>query len=341
MIGNDEINIKSPKQLKEALNELWINLKSTAKDKLLPHIDKPVIKKLLEFKELEKLTNTYWVKLIDKIVNNRIHSQYNQLVDTWRFSCNKPNIQQIPKDHWFRECFKAPKWKKLIVCDLSQCELRIMAELSWCKSMMEAYEQWKDLHREMASKIFETPLDKVTDKQRTASKSISFWLIYWMTAFWLAKQLDIETEGADELIENYFKINPEIKNWIEKTQDETLEDSFTKTILWRKRHYEINNDMDEYQVNTILRQSTNAPVQWTWADWLKMAIIDIDKQIIDQDLNASLVAIIHDEVVIEWDEDKAEKIKSLVENAMISAGKKLLKKIPVEVDAWIYNYWTH
>lgn len=347
-IAKQKINLNSPKQVSNYLfNELKLsNLKkgSTAYEVLINLKDEhPVIKILLEYRKLQKLYTTY-LNGLEKYIfpDNKIHTIYNQVqTSTGRLSSTDPNMQNITvRDNEQREARKifipSQENLKILSCDYSQIELRILAHISNDENLINAFLQSHDIHLETASKIFNVKLNQVTKEQRNRAKTVNFGIIYGISNFGLAQQLKISVKEAKEFIDKYFLIYPKIKDYISETIKFCQEHGYVKTLFHRRRDVpEINNQ------NSLIREfgqriAMNTPIQGTAADIIKIAMIQIDDAIKINKIEARLVAQIHDELIFEVDK-----------NIIVSETKKIIQimneviklKVPLIVNSVSGNNW--
>jgi DNA polymerase-1 len=272
----------------------------------------------------------------------RIHPDFNQIgADTGRFSCTNPNIQQIPATSDFRQCFIPAPGYKLVTCDYSQAELRILAQLSQDPAFVEAFQSGGDLHRLTASQMFQVPPDLVDKKQRSAAKVINFGLAYGRGPAALGVQLGVSTEEAKSLIDQYFKAYAGIQRWLDHAGKEAVRKGYSITLLGRKRYYAPLDTHDpDYNKKraSIERQGKNSPIQGANADMTKLALIGLHEAL--QGYDARVVNTVHDEIVVEAKEDQAEAVCTIVEHEMVKAGQQLLTLVPVVADAKIADFWS-
>ena len=349
LFGNqvDVVNLNSPVQILEAFRKVGIDLPSTGVA-VLSRTDHPLAKMLLEYRSHEKLLSAFGENLLSKInpKTGRIHPDYMQIgADTGRFSCSNPNLQQIPADSAFRDCFVPPEGYKFVVSDYSQIELRIMAEMSEDPAFMKAYKEGKDLHTLTASQMFNIPEEKVRhDKERFQAKSINFGLMYGRGANSLATQLGVSPDEAKTLLNKYFKSYGGVKRWLDKTAKKAVRNGYSQTLGGRKRWFTSPDPSDpsyQRQLGHVERQGKNTPIQGTSADMVKYALVYIYDKIKEGKYEAWPIHTVHDEVVVEVREDQAEEVRDLVEEQMIRAARVLLKKVPVKVDAKVGKVWEH
>ena len=336
-ITNQEFNLNSPKQLSEIFyNEMnFPVLKKTPKG--APSTDASVLEELskehdlpkyiLKYRELEKIRSTYVDGLIPEVTKyNKIHTHFNLFgTATGRLSSEKPNLQNIPNKtelgQKIRDFFISKPNFSFIIADYSQIELRVLAHLSQDSTMIEILKNKKsDIHSETASRIFNVPIGDVTSDMRRKAKEVNFGLIYGMEAFGLSKSLDIEQKEASQLIESYFSQFPEIKGFLDNIVLKATKDSFTETLIGRKRYIrELNSS--NFQVKAAgKRIAMNAPIQGTAADIMKIAMIKVLHRIKELD-QTQLLLQIHDEIIIET----KNSLSSKVEKTIISEMEKAMK----------------
>jgi DNA polymerase I-like protein with 3'-5' exonuclease and polymerase domains len=348
MFGVPSINLNSNMQLIDAFAKLGVELPDTMEATLLKY-NHPAVTKLLEYRGHEKTLSAFGENVLSLInpKTGRIHPDFNQYgADTGRFSCTKPNIQQIPATSDFRKCFIAAEGYKLVTCDYSQAELRILAELSQDVAFVEAFRSGQDLHTLTASQMFGVPVDQVQKPQRSAAKAINFGLAYGMGPGGLAPRLGVTLDEAKELINRYFKAYPGIQRWLDKAGKDAVRLGYSATPLGRKRFYNMpdeslkrfNEDEWRRQIAAIERQGKNTPIQGSNADMTKLALINLRAAL--QGWDARTVNTVHDEIVVEARVDQAEEVKHIVEGAMIGAGQAILKDVPIVADASLADYWS-
>lgn len=347
LFGNmHSINLNSNVQLLEVLTKIkqLSKMKDTSSATLQDYKEHPAIQALLEYRKYEKLLTSFgenMLKLVNE-VTGRIHPDFDQFgADTGRFSCQNPNVQQIPHSQDFRECFIAEKGHKLITADYSQAELRILAQLSKDPKFIEAFCSGGDLHKLTASQMFNVPVEDVQKSMRSAAKTINFGLAYGRGASSLAGQLGVDPDEAKELIQQYFKAYSGVKNWLETAAKEAFEKGYSLTPSGRKRFFPKpkHNDKDySSKKSAIERQGKNTPIQGANADITKYALIFLYESL--KPYGAKLVNTVHDEITVEAPEEKAEEIQKLLENEMQRAGAVVVTLVPMKVDGEISDFWT-
>ena len=346
LFGNesDTVNLDSPIQLLQVFKKLGEDISNTAESTL--HKSKhPLAKKLLEYRAYEKMITAFGETILEKInpVTGRLHPDFLQLgADTGRFACNNPNLQQIPADSGFRNCFIASPGYKLITADYSQIELRIMAEVSEDPAFLKAFQEDTDLHTLTASQMFRVPLSKVDKDKRFQAKSINFGLMYGRGPTSLSYQIGLGVEEARKLLDVYFASYKKVKRWLDDTGRRAVREKAVRTLGGRRRMFTLpERAHPEYDrlISGIERQGKNMPIQGTSADITKYALAFIYRELLKRNLDAYLIHTVHDEIVAEARDDIVSEAAKLIEEQMIRAGEKLLKKVPVKVEVHISDCW--
>lgn len=325
-LAGQPFNLGSPKQLQEILfGKLGIKpLKktpsgapSTDEDVLQElALDYPLPKVILEHRSLAKLKSTYTDKL-PKMINaqtGRVHTNYNQAVAiTGRLASSDPNLQNIPvrtaEGRRIREAFVAPAGSQIISADYSQIELRIMAHLSQDAGMLTAFANNEDIHRATAAEIFGVDKTAVDNEQRRYAKVINFGLIYGMSAFGLAQNLNIERGAAANYIERYFARYPGVKAYMENTRTLAKQQGYVETYFGRRLWVPEINSANVQRRNGAERAAINAPMQGTAADLIKLAMIAVDRWLREEKLQTKLIMQVHDELVLEVPEAELSLVK--------------------------------
>jgi len=340
--GSVNINYDSDEQLKDALEKIGIKVNDTSKA-TISHIDPKIGQAILDYREHQKVVSAYGKGFLEHIHpdTGRIHPTFRQLgASSGRTSCADPNLQNIKADSRFRSCFIAPSGRKLVIADYSGCELRIIAELSNDEVFLETFRTGGDLHSIVASSIFKKNVSKTENPElRQKAKAINFGLAYGMGAQGLAASLEIPEKEAEELLEHYFNSYPKVKKYLDESANIALKRGYSVTIGGRKRYYEIKDRNDQKEIASIIRQAKNAPIQGTSADMTKLALIWIRKAIKEKNIDAKLVNTVHDEIVLECDENVAEESAQIMRDCMIKAGEYYLHKLPIEVEYAISDCW--
>ena len=352
LVGS-EFNLSSPKQLQEILfDQMGLPVlkktpkgqPSTAEGVLqeLAH-DFPIAQTILEHRTIAKLKTTYTDKL-PLLINKetqRVHTSYHQAVtSTGRLSSSDPNLQNIPirsaAGRQIRQAFIAPKGWKILAADYSQIELRIMAHISKDRGLLDAFEKELDIHQATAAEIFDTDLEVITKEQRRSAKAINFGLMYGMSAFGLSRQLSISRQDAEQYIELYFARYPRVKDYMESAVRQARESGFVETVFGR-RLYLPDIDAKHYQRRQYAERSAiNAPMQGTAADIIKKAMIELQDQLEDSSKEAKMIMQVHDELVLEVQDNAVEAISSLVSQVMSQAADL---EVALKVDVGVGNTW--
>jgi DNA polymerase-1 len=352
-LAGQPFNINSPKQLAEILfTKLGLPVQKktpsgtpSTDEEVLSELalDYPLPKVLLETRQLSKLKSTYTDKL-PRMVNadtGRVHTSYSQAsVITGRLASSEPNLQNIPvrtaEGRRIRAAFIAPQGSNIVSADYSQIELRIMAHLSEDARLLEAFEQGEDVHRATAAEIFGvTPLEVGPDQRRVA-KVINFGLIYGMSAFGLARQLDLERSAAAAYIERYFNRYPGVARYMESTRTAAKLDGYVETVFGRRLWL---TDIRSSQVGRrqgAERAAINAPMQGTAADLIKLAMISVQHWLDEKQLRTKLVMQVHDELVLEVPDAELPLIRSELPRLMTQVAKL---KVPLVVEVGVGANW--
>jgi DNA polymerase-1 len=292
---------------------------------------------------LNKLKSTYTDKLPLEVNadTGRIHSSFQQAVAaTGRLSSTDPNLQNIPirtaEGRRVRQAFVASKGNKLLAADYSQVELRIMAHLSQDAGLLSAFSSDQDVHRATAADVFNTSLDEVTAEQRRSAKAINFGLIYGMSAFGLANQLNVSRGEAQEYVDRYFHKYPGVRDYMEQTQALADEKGYVETIFGRRLYLP-----DIHAGNAMIRKAAqrtaiNAPMQGSAADIIKQAMIDIANWLEQDPIDARMVLQVHDELVFDVKEEDVDLLSAGVKFRMASAAAL---DVPLIVDVGVGDNW--
>jgi DNA polymerase I len=325
-LAGQPFNLGSPKQLQEILfGKLGIKplkktpsgVPSTDEDVLQElALDYPLPKVLLEYRGLAKLKSTYTDKL-PKMINpqtGRVHTNYNQAVAiTGRLASSDPNLQNIPvrtaEGRRIREAFIASPGSHIVSADYSQIELRIMAHLSRDDGMLSAFANNEDIHRATAAEIFGVAKEAVDNEQRRYAKVINFGLIYGMSAFGLAQNLNIERSAAQSYIERYFARYPGVRQYMSETRELAKQQGYVETIFGRRLWVPEINSANGNRRAGAERAAINAPMQGTAADLIKLAMIAVDKWLLEEKLQTKLIMQVHDELVLEVPDTELELVK--------------------------------
>ncbi|WP_076012223.1 DNA polymerase I [Alteromonas abrolhosensis] len=352
--AGEPFNLGSTKQLQQILFEkmsLPIIKKtpkgapSTSEDVLQElALEYPLPKKIMEYRGLTKLKNTYTDKL-PKMINHRtgrVHTSYHQAVTaTGRLSSTDPNLQNIPirneEGRRVRQAFIPREGNKFVAADYSQIELRIMAHLSGDKGLLDAFAHGKDIHKATASEVFGVPLDEVTTEQRRSAKAINFGLIYGMSAFGLSKQLNIPRNEAQKYMDLYFERYPGVLEYMDSTRESAKDKGYVETVFGRRLYLPDIKASNGARRKGAERAAINAPMQGTAADIIKMAMIKVDDWIRkNASDDVTMMMQVHDELVFEIKEDKVETYVSTITALMESAATL---NVPLVVEAGVGDNW--
>lgn len=343
-IAKEKFNIGSPKQLGVILFEK-LGLEAIKKTKtgystdndVLEKLNHPIAQLIIEYRELAKLKSTY-VDALPKLAdeNDRVHGSFNQaLTATGRLSNTDPNLQNIPikteKGQVVRQCFIAEQGKKLLSLDYSQIELRVLAHISNDKNLIQAFADDLDIHQATASEIFSVALKDVSKEQRRIAKAVNFGIAYGQGAFGLAETLGISRSQSKEIIEKYFNRFGGIKEYIDSTIEAAHKNKYVETLFGRKRYIDELNSLNVMIKKFGERAAINAPIQGTASDLVKLAMIDISKNI---DLN--LILQVHDELIFEGAE---AEIKIVLPKIIYKMENVARLRVPLKVNYAIGDNW--
>jgi len=348
-------NLASPKQLGEVLfDKLQLDPKAkktktgqyqTGEDVLSALASKSdIVKDILDFRQLQKLKSTY-VDALPLLVNpktGRVHTSYNQAVAaTGRLSSNNPNLQNIPiRTERGREVRKAfiPRDENhvLLSADYSQIELRIIADISKEENMLFAFNNGIDIHTATAAKVYGVSIEEVNSTQRRNAKAVNFGIIYGQSAFGLSQNLGIPRKEAAEMIEQYFAQYPGIKRYMNDTMNFARENGFVETIMGRRRYLRDINSANQTVRGFAERNAINAPIQGSAADMIKIAMIHIHKDIIDQNLQSKMTMQVHDELVFDVLKTEVEAMKKIISHRMKTA---IPTTVPIEIEIGEGDTW--
>ncbi len=351
----EEFNLNSPKQLGEILYQK-LKLEppgrkkgtefSTAADvleQLAP--DNPIVQHILDYRLLEKLRSTY-VEALPEAVNpntGRIHCTFNQsMAATGRLSCQDPNLQNIPirtpEGLAIRACFKPQKqnWS-YVGADYSQIELRLLAHFSEDPQLIKAFNQGEDIHAYTASLMFSVPLSEVDPEMRAQAKTVNFGILYGQGPFGLSKQLGISMREASDFIKTYFERYPHVSAFLEECKVQARKTGMSKTLSGRQRPIPEMNNQNAMIRSAAERLAINTPLQGTAADLIKLAMIEIDREIENRRLTGKMILQIHDELIFEVPDTEVPIFQELVKDKM----ENVLKlNVPIEVHIAVGKNWA-
>ena len=350
-LAGEAFNLSSPKQLGVILFEkLGIpggkktasGQYSTAED-VLEQLSHPLPKLLLEHRSLSKLRSTYTDKLPEMVQakTGRVHTSYHQAVAaTGRLSSSDPNLQNIPirteEGRRIRQAFVAPAGCVIMAADYSQIELRIMAHLSHDEGLLKAFHDGLDVHRATAAEVLGITPSEVTSDQRRAAKAVNFGLIYGMSAFGLAKQLDISRSEAADYISRYFSRYPGVQDYMERTRAQAHEQGYVETLFGRRLMLRDIRSPKPMLRQAAERAAINAPMQGTAADIIKRAMLRVQSALDRENLKAVMVMQVHDELVLEVPELEVVRVTALLKAQMAAAAELA---VPLDVEVGIGKNW--
>ncbi len=347
-----EFNMSSPKQLSEILYEeleldggLTNKKQKSTKESILRKLQDvhPLVPLILEYRKLSKLHNTYVDAYLEKSVKEEegyfLYSNFSQIgTSSGRLSSSNPNLQNIPiQGEWaqkFRNVLIARKGYKMVTIDYSQIESRIMAEFSADKKLLEDFYEGKDIHKSTAARIFDKPIKEVTKKERRVGKTINFGILYGQTSYGLSKQLDISREEASSYIDNYFINYKGVSDYIQKMHESARRNGYVETMLGRRRYIKGLDSSNRFTKQASLREAVNMPIQGSASDLMKIAMISLDYNLLQDEKYREKVFMllqVHDEVVFEVKEELIEKFEKDACDIIIGVGELLGFEVPLEV----------
>ena len=347
-----EFKINSPKQLGEILfNEMGLSGGKKTKtgystsadvlEKLKP--DYPFVEKILSYRQVTKLKSTYADGLAGFIKEDgRIHGKFNQTITaTGRISSTDPNLQNIPVrtalGREVRKVFVPKEGCVFVDADYSQIELRILAHMSNDENLINAYKEAKDIHQSTASLVFNVPLDEVTKEQRSNAKAVNFGIVYGISSFGLSQDLSISRKEADKYIKDYFVSYPGVKKYLDDAVESAKEKGYSVTLFGRRRPIPELKSGNFMQKSFGERVAMNAPIQGTAADIMKIAMINVDKALKEQNLKSKIVLQVHDELLVEAYKDEVEQVKQILVDNMKNAADL---RVALEVEVEVGNNWN-
>ena len=353
------INYDSPLQLLNILKKIGLNVDATNKPSLIPfRNDKKygeVVNKVIEYSEKEKECSTYGDKFLDQYLiysDSRLRSDFWQILETGRISSSRPNLQNIPRDNKYRNCFISEKGWSLVSTDFKQQELRVLAALSKDEVWIKAFEDGLDLHTELCIKTFGIDKSEVKDvfplnptfTYRDVQKTINFGLAFGMSAFKLANTLNILKEKAQELINTYFSAVPDVEKFLNLCGGFALKNRYIRTArpYRRLRWLSKNPNLTFKEEISFTNIGKNTPIQGTAADMVKLALILIYRKIVSEGLDnkVRVVLQVHDDIICEVRDDFVEEWGAIQENLMKEAAKSIIDNVPFESDLVIMKTWN-
>ena len=348
-IAGEKFNIASPKQLGVILFER-LGLEALKKTKtgystdndVLENLNHPIGKLLINYRELSKLKSTYVDALPEMVdANARIHTHFNQaFTATGRLSSTDPNIQNIPikteKGRKVRQAFIADEGKKLLSLDYSQIELRVLAHISEDKGLIKAFQDDLDIHSATAAEVFNVPLSEVTKEHRRIAKAVNFGIAYGQGAYGLAEVLGISRSESKDIIDRYFTKFSGIKDYIASTIEEAHQKKYVETLFGRRRYLKELESTNAMVKKFGERAAINAPIQGTASDLMKMAMIDVQRWLVQDKAKISLLLQVHDELIFEGAPEVLEVSAAKISRIMENVAKF---KVPLKVNSSIGHNW--
>lgn len=348
-----ELNLSSPKQLQEVLfgtldmpktKKTKTGYSTAAKEieqlaKTHPH---PFLDQLLAHREYSKMKTTLQGLIKAVHPDGRIHTTFNQTAaSTGRLSSTDPNLQNIPvrtpAGRKIRGAFVVGKgYTQLLTADYSQIEMRVMAHLSGDEGLIQAYQAGEDLHNYVGSQVFDVPVDQVTPELRRRVKAMSYGLVYGLSAFGLAGQLDIPAGEAKKIMEAYFERFGGVKRYLDAVVDKARDDGYTATLFGRRRYLPELLSTNRVARENAERAALNAPIQGTAADIIKVAMLRVHQRLAAEGLSSRVLLQVHDELVVEVASGELERVQRLVEEEMDSA---ITLDVPLEVSSGHGTTW--
>ncbi len=352
-LAGDAFNLESPKQIQQILfSEEGLGLEAKKKtpkgapstnEEALKLLDHPLVDLILSYRTLTKLNSTYLEALPRQIdlKTQRLHTSYHQAVTaTGRLSSSNPNLQNIPirseQGARIRGAFVANKGNVIIAADYSQIELRIMAHLSQDVHLLDAFNHNMDVHSATASMMFNIPLDEVTKDHRRNAKAINFGLIYGMSAFGLAKQIDVSRTQAKAYIDAYFENYPGVLDYMDNIKETAKAQGYVETVMGRRLYLPRINAKNKMLQQHALRTAINAPMQGSSADIIKKAMLDVHSWIGDDNREIKMIMQVHDELVFEVKASKADEFAHKIQTLMSDTYPL---DIPLVVDVGVGDSW--
>ena len=346
-LAGETFNIQSPKQIGDILyGKLGLHAKSktsTSFDNLkFLKDDHPIVEKILEYRKYAKLVSTY----IDGLKNHihedgKFHAKFNQaLTTTGRLSSSDPNLQNISvrdeEGKQIRKAFFYPNHEyEILSLDYSQIELRILASLSKCQALKEIFEKGEDIHSATAKKVFNL-IGEPTDLQRRKAKTVNFGIVYGISDWGLADQLEIPVYEAKDIISSFYKSFPEISTFFTNIISDVMKNGYVETMFGRRRYLREINDSNYQTREFVKRAAMNAPIQGSAADLIKFAMISVNKELRAHNLQTKMVLQIHDELIFKVPKNEKEEVYKLVKDTMEHA---LKIDVPLEVDGGFGLTW--
>jgi DNA polymerase-1 len=341
LFGVAEINLDSQMQVTDALKNLGVPVPETTRGWQLQPLANayPVVAKLLEYRGVAKSLSSFGENILEFIrpETRRIHADFRQIgAPTGRFSCSKPNLQQIPHEVEYRRCFCAAEGKKLVIADYSQIELRILADFSDDENFINAFVSGADFHSITAAQVFGVEPSGVTADQRSFAKRLNFGVVYGIGSQRFAMLTGLSQTEAENMMRRYFATYRGLDTWLRDAARRVVTERISRTASGRMYRHRFD-ETDRQSISGAQRNAKNFPIQGTSADILKRALYLLHREIAGT--SARLVNIVHDEIILESAAAEAEATAEKLERAMRAAGEEYVKKVPVKVDVGIADEW--
>ncbi len=342
LFGETTLNYDDDEEVSAAMAKLGVELRSLRRESLLAN-GHPAAITLARYREYKKVVASYGEGFLAHVhpETGRLHPRFRALgASTGRTSCSEPNLQSVPADSDFRACFSAGSGRRIITADYATAELRILAEVSQDPVFLEALARGEDLHSRVARRLFGVDVSKTERPElRARAKTINFGLVYGMSAAGLARQLDVDEAEASRLLDAYFRAFPKIRAYLRDSADQALRRGYAETLGGRRLWF---TDMrrDGRDEGTLTRVAMNMPIQGTSADMVKLAMARMVRRFAEDGLDAHLVNMVHDEIVVEAAESDVDAVSAVVRSALESAGEDLMPSVPSVVDLDVGLGWS-
>ena len=359
-----QIKWSSPLQMKNVFNSLGLNIESTSEKEISKYQkDYPFVKKFIDYKKNSKLITTYGREFLNYInpYTKKVHTDFWPILNTGRVSSGSkdkrtgkkiaPNMQNIPANNSYRNCFIPDKGNKIVSCDFSGQELRLVAFVSQEPTWLDAFNTGKDLHSEVAASTFNIPIEQVREypeflrgkSYRDVAKTINFGLVYGMSEFKLSSTLNIPVKEAKDMIDKYFEKAPKLCNFLKVASSYGVKNLMIRSCKpFRRIRFFDPPEGDSKRIGGIERESKNAVIQMSGADMCKLALVRIREYIINNKLEdkVKIIMTVHDQIDCEVKSDYAEEWSLIQKQLMEEAGKVIIKDLPVLSDITIADVWT-
>lgn len=345
LFGNCTVNLDSGKEVRDALEKVVGHALYDTHQSTLLRLEHPAANAILQYREVAKLVQTYGDNFLCHIdaVSSRIHATFEPIgATTGRVACHSPNLQNLPSGKVFHRCLSAPENKSLITADYAACELKILASLSQDPVFLDAFAKDVDLHSEVATNMFGVPVDKQNNTHlRQRAKAINFGLMYGMGSKSLARSLQISEMQAEELFRQYFNTYPKVKGYLDGCVEKTIKNGYAETVLGRRLVFDKATLENKEAFGEISRLAKNMPIQGTGAEIAKLALVRIHRRLTEEFKEAFLVNMIHDELVVECQDQDAQAVAILVQKEMEDAQVALIPNVKPKADIHVGKCWQH